>query len=75
MNSQAFLSIGSEFYFLNRNRMQANVNPLTAGSNTTQKHDVTYTGHYRHLSLEETKSKTLNKLPIEKDNFGTDKTS
>lgn len=55
--------------------MQANVNPLTAGSNTTQKHDVTYTGHYRHLSLEETKSKTLNKLPIEKDNFGTDKTS
>jgi len=58
VNSQAFLSIGSEFYFLNHNRMQANVNPLTAGSNTTQRHDVIYTGRaLSALSLEANKIK------------------
>ena len=66
MNSQAFLSISGEFYFLNRNRMQANVNPLTAGSNTTQRHDVIYTGGHYQRAWKQTKSKTLNKLPHRK---------
>ena len=38
--------------------MQANVNPLTAGSNTTQRHDVIYTGRaLSALSLEANKIK------------------
>jgi len=40
--------------------MQANVNPLTAGSNTTQRHDVIRSAFYFEPGSK-TKSKTLNK--------------